>query len=69
MIYRSFFFYLVPRDKTQARSHHFAWEGVRVEFTAASDYTRGWGKVYNLHAPDENYSALDHRIQANSKKL
>lgn len=61
------FFYLVPRNKTKNRSHHIAWQGVRVELTAVSDYTRGWEKVYDLRAPNENYSVFDHRIQANSK--
>lgn len=57
------FFYLVPRNKTKDRSHHIAWQDVRVELTAVSDYTRSWGKVYNLRAPNENYSVFDHRIQ------
>ena len=61
------FFHTVPRNKTQGWVTNIAWWGIWVELTAAPDYTRGWGKPYSLHTPNENYSAFDHQIQANSK--
>lgn len=40
-----------PEIRHKDRSHHMAWQGIKVKFTAASDYTRGWEKAFDLRTP------------------